>query len=360
MTGGKKQAPGKKVSDTFFTASGTKKRCLTPFFRGLFLLAVGLGLAAAGAARGDEQVVVLGTAPVAGTYYPAGGALCRVVNADRARHGLRCLVESTGGSEDNLRRLRAGELDLALVQSDWQYYAAHEPVGQSGQDPAGAGPAIDAPGGALRALLSLHAQPFTVLASPESDVTRLADLKGKRLNLGPAGSAQRVAGEALIEALDWPKSERPELVQLDPGAQVDALCAGRVEAILMPVSHPNGLVGAATDRCRARLVPVAGEAVDLLIATWPFYARAEIPGGTYLANPQPVASFGLRTTLVTTERLPAQQVYGIVRSLFERLDELRGQHPVMAPLEPKEMVSLGNTLELHDGALRYYRERGWK
>ncbi len=339
---------------------GGQKRSLTPFSRGLFLLALLLGQAAVGTARGAERVVVLGTAPVAGTYYPAGGALCRVVNAARARHGLHCLVESTDGSEDNLGRLRAGELDMALVQSDWQYYAAHQPAGGSGQDAAGGGAAVDAAGDGLRAVLSLHAQPFTVLASPESDVARLADLKGRRLDLGPPGSAQRAAGEALIEALGWRKSERPEPVQLATGAQVDALCGGRIDAILMPVSHPNGLVGAATDRCRARLVPVEGEAVDLLIATWPFYARAVIPGGTYLANPQPVPSFGLRTTLVAAERLPAQQVYEIVRSLFERLDELRGQHPVLAMLDPKEMVSEGNTLELHEGALRYYRERGWK
>ena len=107
-------------------------------------------------------------------------------------------------------------------------------------------------------------------------------------------------------------------------------------------------------------MPVEGEAVDLLIATWPFYSRAVIPGGTYRANSQPVPSFGLRTTLVAAERLPAERVYGIVRSLFERLDELRGQHPVLAMLEPKSMISEGVTLPLHEGALRYYRERGWK
>ena len=330
--------------------------------RSLVMLILVLGLAAAGGARGAGQVVVLGTAPVAGTYYPAGGALCRVVNEARARHGLRCLVESTAGSEDNLRRLRAGELDLALVQSDWQYYSARQPAGGTPADVGAAGDetAGDETAGDLRAVLSLHAQPFTILASPESNVAQLADLKGKRLNLGPAGSAQRAAGEALMDALSWRKSERAELVQLAAGEQVDALCSGRIDAFLMPLSHPNGLVGAAADRCRARLVPVEGEAVDLLVATWPFYSRAVIPGGTYLANPQPVPSFGLRTTLVAAERLPAERVYGIVRSLFERLDELRGQHPVLATLEPEAMISKGVSLPLHEGALRYYRERGWK
>jgi TRAP transporter TAXI family solute receptor len=328
--------------------------------RGLFLLVLFLGLATAGEARCAGQIVVVGTAPVAGTYYPTGGALCRQVNEARAQHGLHCLVESTDGSEDNLRRLRAGGLDIALVQSDWQYYSARRPASPSGQGTGGAGGPVEEAGGELRAVFSLHAQPFTILASPESDIAELADLKGKRLNLGPAGSAQRAAGEALIEALGWQKADLAEVVELAADAQVEALCSGRIDAFLMPIGHPNGLVGAATDRCRARLVPVEGEAVDLLLASWPFYSRAAIPGGTYIANPGTVPSFGLRATLVTTQRLPEETVYWLVRSLFERIDAFRSQHPALALLDPKAMVSKGNTLALHRGALRYYRERGWK
>lgn len=320
------------------------------------------GLAAGGGARGGERIVVVGTAPVAGVYYPAGGALCRVVNQARRDHGLRCLVESTAGSEDNLRRLRAGDLDFALLQSDWQYYAGQGATGArstGGEDAEG-----EATGGevdvALRAVLSLHAQPFTLLASPESDIATLEDLKGKRVNLGPAGSAQRTAGEALVEALGWNEADFAEVGQIDAGAQVEALCGGRIDAFLMQISHPNGLIGAATDRCRARLVPVEGDAVDLLLATWPFYSRAVIAGGTYLANSRPIQTFGLRATLVTSEKTPEETVYRIVRSLFEQLNFFRAQHPALAQLEPSGMVSRGNSLALHEGALRYYRERGWK
>ncbi len=325
--------------------------------RGLFLFVLFLGLAAGGGARGAERLVVVGTAPVAGVYYPAGGALCRLVNQARQDHGLRCLVESTAGSEDNLRRLRAGELDFALLQSDWQYYAGQSAAGaKSTEGEAKKGEANVT----LRAVLSLHAQPFTLLASPESDIAKLEDLKGKRVNLGPAGSVQRAAGEVLVEALGWEKTDFAEVAQMAAGEQVEALCGGRIDAFLMPISHPNGLIGAATDRCRARLIPVEGQAVDLLLATWPFYSRAVIAGGTYLANPGSVRTFGLRATLVTSEKMPEETVYGIVKSLFEQIDTFRTQHPALAGLEPPDMVSQGNSLELHEGALRYYRERGWK
>lgn len=315
------------------------------------LLTVFSALALIGAARAAERSVVVGTAPVAGVYFPAGGALCRAVNAGRQSHGQHCLVESTDGSSDNLARLRAGRLDFALVQSDWQFYA-----GQDGGATAGDKP----PGAALRAVASLHAQPFTLLAGPESDIGAVGDLVGKRLNLGPPGSVQRTAGEALIEALGWSNTDFAEIAGLDAARQVDALCSGRIDALLISISHPNGLVGAATDRCRARLIPIAGQAVDVLIATWPFYARAEIAGGLYRANPDPVATFGLRATLVTSLETPEDTVYWVVRSLFEQLDAVRRQHPALADLSAPDMLSSGNTLALHDGALRYYRERGWK
>jgi len=309
-----------------------------------------LVLATANGAYAAERTVVIATAPVAGVYYPAGGALCRVVNAGQAQHGLRCLVESTEGSKDNLRRLRAGDVDLALVQSDWQYYA-----GQGGDD------AVDGDAGrTLRAVASLHAQPFTLLARPESGIGSIGDLAGKRVNLGPDGSVQRMAGEALVEALGWSKPDFAAITGLDAQQQVDALCTGEIDAFLISISHPNSLISAATDRCQARLIPIQGEAVDLLLASWPFYAKAEIAAGLYRANPDPVPTFGLRATLVTSRETPDDTVYWIARSLFERLDAVRLQHPALAQLSPQDMLSHGNTLVLHEGALRYYRERGWK
>jgi TRAP transporter TAXI family solute receptor len=341
--------------------------------RRVLLLVLLAGLAGAGGAHGGERIVVLGTAPVAGIYYPAGGALCRQVNEARADHGLRCLVESTAGSEDNLSRLRAGELDFALLQSDWQYYAGQSEAGagqaDGGRDEAGKDGAGETDvskmgagetGLSLRAVLSLHAQPLTLLAAPESGIATLEDVKGKRVSLGPAGSVQRAAAEVLVEALGWEDRDFAEVAEMAASEQVVALCGGRIDAFLMPISHPNGLVGAATDRCKARLVPIEGEVVDALLAAWPFYSRAVIPGGTYLANPEAVPTFGLRATLVTARKTPEETVYRVVRSLFERIDAFRSQHPALARLEPSGMVSQANSLALHEGALRYYRERGWK
>ena len=298
----------------------------------------------------EESVMVLGTAPVAGAYFPAGGAICRLVNTRRAEHGLRCLIESTAGSAENLRRLKAGDLDLALLQSDWQYHAYRGTIGAK-DGPAFAG---------LRALFSLHAQPITVVAARESGVETVEDLLGKRVSLGPLGSAMRRTSESLVVAFGWPDSARSEALDLAPDDQVEALCAGLIDAFVMPTSHPSGLVAAAAEGCLARLIPVEGEVVDDLLARVPFFARARIAGGLYRGNPEQVGSFGVRATLVAAADQPADLVYQVVRDVFERLDELKSQHPALASLVAESMIESGNSAPFHDGALRYYRERGWK
>ena len=298
----------------------------------------------------DDDILVLGTAPVAGVYYPAGGALCRLVNKHRDDHGQRCLIESTDGSAENLRRMKAGDLDFALIQSDWQYHAYRGTI--SGSD----GPAF----AGLRALFSLHAQPVTVVAARESGIETLDDLRGKRVSLGPLGSAMRRTGETLFMALGWSRKDTAETLDLGPAEQVEALCAGLIDAFVLPTSHPNGLVAAAAEGCLARLVPVEGMAVDELLSRHPFFARTRIAGGLYRGNPKEIESFGVRATLVAPAELSSDLVYQVVRATFEQFDALRAQHPALASLEAEMMIDSGNSAPFHDGALQYYRERGWR
>lgn len=305
--------------------------------------------AGAGGAPPPERPVVIGTAPVAGVYYPAGGALCSRLSEERARHGLRCLVETTGGSPDNLARLREGSIDFALIQSDWQFLAVRNGLEAQGS------PFKD-----LRAVFSLHALPVTLVAAPGSGIESLADLEGRRVNLGPPGSGVRRVGEALMGALGWSPDDFESLAELGLDVQAAALCAGEIDAFLLPASHPDPTVAAAVEGCDAGLVPIEGPAVERLIADWPFYAPARIPGGLYDGIDEPVASYGMRATLVTTAAEPERIVYELVRAVFENLPALRAEHPALAGLEAQEMVELANTAQVHEGALSYYREQGWR
>ena len=137
-----------------------------------------------------EQFVSIGTGGVTGVYYPTGGAICRLVNKDRKSHGIRCSAESTGGSVYNINTVRAGELEFGVAQSDWQYHA-HRGTSKF----ADKGKFED-----LRAVFSVHPEPFTLIARKGSGVTSFADLKGKKVNVGNPGSGQRATMEVVMEA----------------------------------------------------------------------------------------------------------------------------------------------------------------
>lgn len=311
------------------------------------VLLAAMALPGRGAAANEEQMIVLGTAPVSGVYFPAGGALCRMINAERAAQGLRCVLESTDGSAENLRRLEAGDLDFALVQSDWQFHAYQ----------GSGGPGTERPFVELRAVFSLQAQPLTVVASRESGIAGLADLRGKRVNLGPRGSAVRAAAEVLVQTLGWNDNAFAELTDYGAEDQVKALCAGKIDAFVLPTSHPNGIVAAATEGCLAKVVPIEGPEVEAALAEWPYYTPAIIPGGLYRGNPEAARSFGVRATLVTRAALSPEVVYRVAKSVFDRLDELRRQHPALSDLTANQMIEWGNTAPLHDGAEIFFRER---
>ena len=183
-----------------------------------------------------DTFVTIGTGGVTGVYYPTGGSICRLVNKDRASHGVRCTVESTGGSVYNINTIRAGELDLGVAQSDWQYHAYN---GTSKFADAGAFTG-------LRAVFSVHPEPFTVVARADSGIRNLEDLKGKRVNIGNPGSGQRGTMEVLMDALGWDKSTFALASELKSSEQSKALCDNKIDAMVFTVGHPSGSIKEAT------------------------------------------------------------------------------------------------------------------
>lgn len=297
-----------------------------------------------------EEILFVGTGPVVGVYFPAGGAVCSMVNRERALHGIRCTVESTEGSVDNLKALRSGDLDMAITQSDWQYYA------YEGKAPFAEDGAFEE----LRSIFTLYGEPITVVAHPDADIGTLSDLVGKRINIGVPGSGQHIMAETLIETLGWTSEDFAALSEIEVKEQSSALCAGEFDAFILPVGHPNGAVQEAVQGCGAVLIDLSGAEIDQLIADTPYFAKTVIPAGTYPGNPDAITAFGVKATLVATARLSEETAYQVVKAVFENFDHFKAMHPAFAGLTPEEMIGAGNSAPLHPGALRYYKERGWR
>jgi TRAP transporter TAXI family solute receptor len=314
------------------------------------VVAIGAALGAAmpAPAEAQQRFVTIGTGGVTGVYYPAGGAICRLVNQGRREHGIRCSAESTGGSVFNLNAIRQGELDIGVVQSDWQYHAYN---GTDRFKDAGADKE-------LRALFSLHPEPFTVVARPDSGIRTFQDLKGKRVNVGNPGSGQRGTMEVVMAAVGWSMSDFALASELPSREQAQALCDNRVDAIVFTVGHPTGSIAEPVATCEAVLVSVTGPAVDKLVADNPYYFKATLPAGMYATQKEDVHTFGVGATVVSSTRTPADAVYQVVKAVFANFDTFKGLHPAFAVLKQEAMVREGLSAPLHEGAERYYREAG--
>ncbi|WP_151705739.1 TAXI family TRAP transporter solute-binding subunit [Nitrincola alkalilacustris] len=320
--------------------------------RTLMLAVVAAGISLGGAlvpAQSEANTfVTIGTGGVTGVYYPTGGAICRLVNRGRAEHGIRCSVESTGGSVYNLTTIKSGGLALAVAQSDAQYHAYHgsEAFADQGANPD------------LRSIFSLHAEPFTVVARSDAGITEFDQLKGKRVNIGNPGSGQRATIEALMESRGWTVSDFSEALELRAAEQSSALCDDRIDAMVYVVGHPSGAIQEATTTCSSRLVNVMDPGVEQLIKDRSYFRKATIPGGMYRGNDEDVTTFGVAATLVTSARVPDDVVYEIVKAVFENFEAFTRLHPAFENLKKEEMVKDALSAPLHPGAEQYYREVG--
>jgi len=310
-----------------------------------------MGLAAAGVLAVPAlatDFVTIGTGGVTGVYYPTGGSICRLVNKYKKETGVRCSVESTGGSVYNINAIRAGELEMGITQSDWQYHAYK---GDSKFEKAG--PFKD-----LRAVFSVHPEPFTVVARADSGIKNFDDLKGKRVNIGNPGSGQRGTMEVVMEAKGWTKDDFKLASELKASEQSKALCDNKIDAMVYTVGHPSGSIKEATTTCDAKLVNVTGPVIDKLIAENDYYRKAVIPGGMYKGNPDDIETFGVGATFITSAKVPENVVYAVVKAVFENFDTFKKLHPAFANLKKEEMIKDGLSAPLHKGALKYYKEVG--
>ncbi len=292
-----------------------------------------------------------------GTFeYHTGRTLCRLLN--KFATDLQCTVnpaDTTGHANaavHTLTNTRGGALDLGLVDSTSQANA----IERSGQFKF-----LDIDYGNLRSLLSLNNIPFTLITHQGAKIASLEDLKGKIVNIGNQGSPQREIMNALMAAKKWSKKTFRLAEQLPASQSQDsiALCHRKVDAIARVVIHPDALIRQMVKLCNAKLVAVSGPDIAAFTRYNPSYLTMALPARTYSSNPEPVTTFGVKMTLVTSQEMDEESVYTIVKTLFENLQRLKRSHPSFAAMTPTQMHSVGLTAPLHRGALKYYRERGW-
>ncbi|MBE0488916.1 MAG: TAXI family TRAP transporter solute-binding subunit [Halomonas sp.] len=297
----------------------------------------------------QERFITIGTGGQTGVYYVVGQSVCRMVNRGSDDHNIRCNAPTTGGSVANVNGMKSGELDMGVVQSDVQYRAYH------GEDSF----ADDGAWEEMRAVFTMHGEPLTVVARADSGIEHISDFPGKRVNIGNPGSGQRNTMNVVMDAMGWDTDIFSLASQLDAAEQAAALSDNNIDAMVYVVGHPNGSIQEATTTIDARLVPVTGPEIEKIIEDNPFYTHSVIPGGMYRGNDEDVETFGVAATFVSSTAVDEDIIYETVKAVFENFDRFTRLHPAFENLNEEDMISDGLTAPLHDGAARYYRERGW-
>ena len=319
-----------------------------------FALVIGCGPSgeeqAAEEAAPKTTFITIGTGGITGVYYPTGGAIAKIVNKKKDVYGIRCTVESTGGSVFNVNAIMAGDLQFGVVQSDRQFQAINALAEWKDK-----GKQED-----LRAVFSIHPESITLVAAVDAGINDIADLKGKRVNIGNPGSGQRQNSIDALEAvgIDYKTDMNAEGIKASESASL--LQDGRIDAFFYTVGHPSGSIKEATAGARkVRFASITG--IDSLLEKYPYYAKAFIPVKLYpgAENTENVDTFGVKATFVTSAKVPEDVVYAVTKEVFDNFDSFKSLHPAYAVLTKEGMLE-GLSAPLHPGALKYYKEAGLK
>ena len=260
----------------------------------------------------SAEFITIGTGGVTGTYYPTGGAICRLVNQYKKETKIRCSVESTGGSVYNINTIKNCELDFGVAQSDVVYQASK-----------GEGKFAGEPIKKLKSVMAIYPELLTLVTRADANINKLADVKGKRINLGNPGSGNEATALTLFEESGIKKEDLSFAGALKASEMPDALRDNKIDGYFYMVGHPTANIKDASNSVDVKITPIEGPNVDKLIEKYPYFAKADVPGGIYKGNDNPTPTFGVKAVLVTSDDVSVNAVYTVVKAILENFEDFK-------------------------------------
>ena len=289
-----------------------------------------------------KKFLNIGTGGTAGTYYPIGGAIAEVLNKEIP--GMSASAQSTGASVANINMLGDGEIDLATVQNDIAYYAAH-----------GTEMFKDKKVDGLQGIASLYPETCQFVTLKSSGIKSLAELKGKRVAVGAVGSGVEANVRQILAAYGVTYNDiDAQYLSFAEGAS--ALKDGNVDVAVLTAGYPTASVQDIASQNPVRLLPVEEKIADDLIAEYPFYTKTVIPAGTYAGFNEDIPSVSVMAMLVAGSTVNADLGYSITKAIFGNLDRLQAAHAVGKQIT-KDTAMAGMSLPMNEGAEKYFNEK---
>lgn len=292
------------------------------------------------------QFITIGTGGVTGTYYPTGGAICRMMNLNKKKTGIRCSVESTGGSVYNVNVINEGELDFGISQSDTAYQAY-----------MGEGSFEGKPVKGLRSVIAIYPELLAFVVSKKSGIKSLADVKGKKLNIDIAGSGTRMTTEIVFAAFGIKKSDLALVNELKSSEGPTMLKDNKIDGYFGVFGHPTANIMDAANSVDIDLVPIEGKPIDDLVAKYSYYAKGVISGTFYKGVKHDTPSIGVKAVLVTKDTIDDKFVYELTKTILVNFEEFKSLHPAYKTITKKSLLE-GLAVPQHPGAIKAFKEAG--
>lgn len=310
------------------------------------VLAVAFALPSDYAAAAKRRYVSIAAGWVTGAYFPMAGAISRIAWKHLKEDGIKVTAESSGASVANSKLIGAGDTDFAILQNDIASYAYH---GKEGM--------FDSPIKNLLGVCTLFPEHVQLVARKDSNIKSVADLKGKKVAIGPVGSGTTENAKQILEAWGLTTDDLAKAEQLTASQSADYIKDGRLDAAFFTVAVGAAVIMDTALIVDADIVPIEGETVDKLIAKYPFYAKQVVTGGTYKGNDSDVNTVSVMAMLSARADLEEDIVYKILSAMYSDLDQLKQAHDKFKDIAmDKGLVGMG--IPLHPGAEKYFKEKG--
>jgi TRAP transporter TAXI family solute receptor len=304
------------------------------------LAALSLAALAAGCAP-KQKFITIGTGGTAGTYFPLGGALAEIWNKNIP--GMNANATSTGASAANIAMLKDGKVDVIFVQNDAAYYAMNDLEAYKGKAMPG-----------IRGLASLYNETCQLVALESAKITKLADLKGKRVSVGAAGSGVELNARQILEAAGLGYDDI-KVQYLSFAESASNLKDGNIDAAFNTAGAPTAAIQDLSASKKIVIVPIDGDAAAKLMSKWSFYTPTVIAAGTYQGLAADVTTVSVKSMLAVSDKLDEKVAYDMLKTMFANGERLAASHKKGADIKI-ESATDGMSIPLHPGAEKFYKE----
>jgi len=305
-----------------------------------FSLVVPAGQAAA------KTDVLFGGASIVGVYYQVALQISNLMNKNMGQK-YNYIGRPTGGSVFNINAIIRETFDFGVAQSDRNYQAFKGLADWEGK-----------PVTNLRSVFSMHPETVMLVTRKDAGIKKVADIKGKRVNIGNPGSGQRGNAEEVLKiyGIDKDKDITAEGLQQHEASR--ALVDRKIDAFFYTVGNPSAAIEEPAQSIDMVMIPLDHSGIKKLAEDKPYYVFTKIPAGTYRGINYDVPTYAVTATVISHAAVPDEVVYDMVKTVFEKLDQLKASHAAFRHLDPKQMLQ-GLSAPFHPGAVKYYKEKGW-